>query len=202
MRRYWALGTLLIVGLLAGAFYWLDFWAAQSETQTSSQVTTISNGQAQQMYKTRLASNAPTLTVFVHGDEAVAKALGPELRRQLGQSPLFAQVVFEPQAGETASGDVLLVDLSEYDTTWTGVYAKAVLLAKVAYSTTGDVTWRHSKTTSMSSEKPGLMLSGVYTMADSSRGLLSRQGYASHLGRQMAADIARSFLAELQRQTT
>ena len=196
MRRYWAAATVLVlIGVLSSAFYWLEFYAAQSDTRADSQTTTVSS----QLELLRTRGNAK-LTVFVPGDGALEAALGRELRAELAKSPLFAEVAFQSGRAGTVAGDVLVVDLGRCQMTWTGVYSHADVDASAAYSTAGSVDWRRQEPVQLHFDGPTVVVHEKLTLEDGSRGLMSLNGYSAELGRKLAREIARSLLAELQKQ--
>ena len=137
------------------------------------------------------------LTVFVPGDGVLEAALGRELRAELAKSPLFAEVVFRPGRDEAVAGDALVVDLGNCQSLWTGVYSRASVVANAAYSTTGDLAARDSKTVYLYGDKPTVIVDAKLTLEDESRGLMSLPGYSAELGCKLAREIARSLLVEL-----
>lgn len=156
------------VVVLAAAFWWLDFRAAQSETRASSSVATFSSGLAEERLKEQGRSG---LSVYVAGEDDLAAPLARELRRTLPASRFFAEVVLLDQLPERVEGNALLVEIAARDVFWTPVYSRSRFEVATAFSTNGDLSWRHNAGVVMTPEDPAIMVRGKYEFEDTSRSL-------------------------------
>jgi hypothetical protein len=199
MRR----NTLLLIGLvvvamLAAAFWWIDFRAATSETRNSSQVSTGSTETAVEAWQ---AATNRKIAIYVAGTDDLATALRQKLTRDLNSGPAFQEVVLLDEPVETADGSLLLIEVEERDVTWTPVYAQARLKATITFSSLGDLYWRQGTAMVFYSDRPTIAVRGDFQLDDSTRGLVSRKSYERVLGEQIAAEITKSLEKALAPQT-
>ncbi|MDA8217430.1 MAG: hypothetical protein M0Z94_07400 [Dehalococcoidales bacterium] len=189
MRRSQAiLLSVAVVALLGAAFWWLDFHAAQSETRTNSQVTTMSSSAGTEdpnWPKQRLA-------VYVDAEDGLGATLAQGLKEELGQGPNFTKVTVLDQPTDKADSPLLVVTVAKNDGLWTPVYARTRMEVKVEYASLGDVRPLHQSPVGFTSGQPSLLVDGHFEVQDNTRGIVSRQAYASMLGNYLAQQIAPS----------
>ncbi|TAK29752.1 MAG: hypothetical protein EPO21_20925 [Chloroflexota bacterium] len=192
--------VVLVATLLAGIFYSpLEFVAGQSAARTES---TVSSGRSQDAQEMLRAQPGRKLTIFLQAKDPLASALGRELQKDLAQGGMFGEVLLRPEPGVSATSDVLRVDVDSVDVFWSGVYAQAQVTAVASFSTLGDVSWYAQQPPEFRfyGTDPTIMISGSYTVRDSTGGLVSRNGYSVHLARSLAYQISRSLTSELSGQ--
>lgn len=191
--------VLLALGMtLAAAFWWLDFRVASSQNQVSYEVASGSSGGARDAL---LAEHGNTLQLYLPGDDATTHALYAGLVNHPDLRPLFNSVRRIDDLDDVAHGYLLVVETGERTVFWTPIYGKSAVVAEVAFSSNGDVSWRGDKVFSMVSGEPTVMVRGTYAIADMTTGLLSHRSYESHLGQQLGQSIGQSLGTELNRHT-
>lgn len=190
--------AMVVIALLASAFYWLDFLVAHSETRFASRLSTVSNRAPQS------AQSAPALgrvNLRVEGRGELPAALVAELRKGLSAGAYFGAVEVEEGAPQPLD-NVIVVKVGGQSYQWSGIYSRAHVEAVALLSTNGDVPLDGERVVRFTGDKQTVVVRGEYDMDDTSWGLLSRKGYTADLGRRFADQIGKSLAAELARHSS
>ena len=184
----------LAVGVVAAALLWLDLRAASSETRAESQLSRYTAMMADGPQQTR------DLAIYVAGDDEIFATLRRELERNLETSPAFDDVDSLATMPEKAGRPILLVEAGERDVLWTPVYSRARLVARIAYSSNGDTSWRDRSPVTMSSDDgPTVKVRGEFQITDVTKGVTSHRAYQKHLGRYAATQVSEAVAKAVSR---
>ncbi len=189
MMGFRTVAVVLVVGVLAGAFWWLDFRAASSESRAERQVTTYGSGAS-----SRAEGVQPKvdLALYVSGSGDL-KPLREALVRQLQSGPRVGQVTTLAERPERSDCPVLGVEVGGGEVLWTPVYARADLSVDFVYTSDGDLSWRGQKPVVMpGGGRPTVWADGRLRVVDATRGVTSRRAYQRHLGEQIAGEVSKS----------
>lgn len=177
------------IGIIAG-LQWLDVGAITSTTRTEHHISTF-------------AYPGNDTEISVSGNVAV-EVVGPDddslveaVHRQLLADPAMgpASLVAAADSDDTAR---LIVDITDGDVSWLPVWSHAVIEPHVVYASDGDVSWKDETPVVMNSAAgPVLRVRGDLTIADESRGLMSRPGYRRHLAQQVASGVREAMAQQL-----
>ncbi|MBI2955430.1 MAG: hypothetical protein HYY30_14040 [Chloroflexi bacterium] len=185
------IGAVIFVLLGAGLVF-LNIRAATSNTNTNSSVSTARLG-ADRGAPTEGMQNLgfngdPSIWLYIEGDDAVTAVLRHELLALLEGKLRFARVTLLQTPPTDANHPAMVAAISEQEVTWTPVYARARLRARFAFaSDKGNISWRDEEAFVL--YEPAVRLRGDLTVADETRGLISRPAYTAHLGRAVAEQI-------------
>lgn len=184
----------LVVVLLGSALILVDFKAMQSQMTRNSSIAT--SHYEDQTTTTQLTADQTGL--FVSGDDKLARALQRELTHLLGGQIQFGEIVLVDGMSDKAEYPLLFVTLDKQDITWSPVYAHAELEVTVSYASKGDVSFRHTTPVEFkhTSDQPSMMISGQYSLADTSWGLISNPGYVNYLAKEIAKAISEDLLSK------
>ncbi len=189
-QKRWIVAAAIVLAflLLGGAFILGSFSAMKSELANNSSLAS-SGGSAE--------NNAST-AVYVSGDERLRQAVQNELARLLQGKAAYGEIRVLKALTDRTDLPYLFVEIQPQEMFWTPFYAKAALVVNVAYSSDGDVTFRHTSPVVFfhEGEQTFLKRSGTYTFSDASWGLISQPGYMDYLGRTIAAAIVKSLGVE------
>jgi hypothetical protein len=186
--------ALVFAGVAAGALLVADVRLAVSDTRSEAQVASARNA----------AAGAPEaaesrLVLYVEGDDALAAALRRELAGTLGATGPFAGVDVVSAPPAAADHPALVAGLVSREVFWTPLHAAGTVEAAFAYaSDRGDPTWRDGRAFVLGGG-PTVHASGRVRVTDTTRGLVSRPAYLTHLGREAAARVAEQLRSALTR---
>jgi hypothetical protein len=190
-RTVLGLVLLLLVGILAAAFWWLDFHAARSETQAEHVLEAFTAGEPEKAPPARLK-------VYVADTDGLAEALRAALVSDLQQDLTIGRVEPVDTIGEQAGRPVLVVELDNRTITWTPVYGSGRMTANIAYASNGDLSWRDKSPVRMdSTDAPTIWVRGEFKINDTTWGLISHRWYLRHLAKELAAEVTRALESQL-----
>ena len=190
-RTVLRLVLLLLAGILAAAFWWLDFHAARSETQAEHVLEAFTAGEPEKAPPTRLK-------VYVANADGLAEALRTALVSDLQQDLAIGRVEPVDTIGEQAGSPVLVVELDNRKITWTPVYGSGRMTANIAYTSNGDLSWRNKSPVRMdSTDVPTMWVRGEFEINDRTWGLISHRWYLRHLAKKLAAEVTRALESQL-----
>lgn len=182
------LALLLVVGVLAAAFLWLDFQAVRSESRANSQVATASA----KPEGTQESGPAGELSLHVQGNDGLTVALRQELATLLRAGPAFTGVKIVDALPAGTGGPALMVEVAERDVLWTPVHGQGHLLVKATYASDGDLSWRGETVMRMQTGEPLRRVRGEFQIEDATNGVISLKAYDRHLGRYAATEVSKS----------
>ena len=193
-KRWIVLIVVVLVFALSGAALILaNFSAMKSQlARDSSMASSTGSGGP-------LAQISPDKTgLFISGDDKHVNALQRELTHLLGGQIQFGEIVLVDGMSDKAEYPLLFVTLDKLDITWSPVYAHAELEVTVSYASNGDVSFRHTTPVEFkhTSDQPSMMISGQYSLADTSWGLISNPGYVNYLAKEIAKAISADLLSK------
>jgi hypothetical protein len=190
-RTVLGLAILLLAGILAAAFWWLDFHAARSETQAEHVLETFTTGEPEK-------APPASLKVYVADTDGFAEALRAALVSDLQQELAIGRVESADTIGEQTGTPVLVVEPDNRTITWTPVYGSNRLTAHIAYTSNGDLSWRDKSPVRMdSTDAPAIWVRGEFKINDTTWGLISHRWYLRHLAKELAAEVTRALESQL-----
>ncbi len=178
----WLLFSLLLIAGLAAAFWWLDFRAAQSQTNSTSSISTAAS------LPQGTAAPRRDVAVYVAGDGWLYAAIRTALVPALQSSGSFQQVELLSNLPQQAAHPLLIVEINDLAIIWTPVYAQATLDVVFAYTSEGDAAWRNQETAVLEQANE-IKTKGSIHINHRSMGLISRRSYYNILGQQVASQI-------------
>lgn len=188
---------MVVVAMLMGAFWWLDFRAATSESRAGREISAFRSGPPSAGQTGRPSSGTGVrpkldlvICVFGQGDLG---ALREALLRQLHDSPIIGDIEVVAALPERSDGPVLGVEVGSERVLWTPIYATARLEVAVVYSSNGDLSWHGQRPVIMTGDgRPIVWMDGSLEVEDATRGVTSRRAYQKHLGEQVAREVSKT----------
>lgn len=186
---------LVVVIVLALALTVLDLRLAKSQTNSDFSVASSRPGPDGAAYQPQ------TTYLFIEPNGRLAAALREEFGRRLGYAPQVGQFELVDDPDAHAGQPLAYIEIEQQRINWYGVTAKADVRAELAYSSNGDLYFRGQEPVAFVSPDDGArwQLSGRYTIADTTSGLISLPGYHALLAEQLADQILNSLRQELTR---
>ena len=188
-RNILLIAFLILIAGMAAAFLFLDFRAAQSNTEAQFQVSTSSSGEP--------VLENPPLQLYVEGPSGLTEAFVSELESRMGQ--FFENITLTEPSSPGTDRPVLVIDINTVRNLWTPVYATSVLAAKVAFASDGRVSWTDlGEVDTVFQTSGAVRISGEFTVSDVTRGIISRKAYQRYLGEQTAIRVSEALYSALQ----
>jgi hypothetical protein len=118
----------------------------------------------------------------------------------LNSQPNFGVIQLLPTSSDQADTPLMTIEVKRQKVFWTPIYATSELEIKVSYASNGNVSFRHSDPPQFkfTDGTSGVMISGTYTFADVSKGIVSWPGYHNYIAAQIAKTISESVQKQLQ----
>jgi hypothetical protein len=179
------------------AFICLDFNELRSETTGDIQTVSLVRGPV----GINLTDRFYVFIVSAEGEADLIKELNKTLISMLnvlGAECIGTGIVQDDELKDRYDAQVLVVDLSERDISYTPFYATANLTVFSFYSSNGNISWRTKEDPVemiMAESEEGLWMRSKINRVDSTRGIISLKAYEKHL----ADEIAKVVINELEK---
>ncbi len=175
--------AIAVLAVLAAAFFLLNFRLMNSQTGMNS--GTASGGSEGFKKSPKFAPAATGL--YVEGTGPMADAVRARVKQAIQRQDYVGEVSMINLMADRLDLPVMYIEMIPVRHFWSPVYASSEYQMNVSYATNGDVSFRNQAAPHfvMDGNPPALQFKAMFTLTDTSTGLISYQGYQDYLVEKM-----------------